>query len=341
MKLITFLCRRQSRVLLFCAICVLCGLQVRKNDPSKSRGIHTSSIPFPSATAAFSILPLERSVNTVPPTPRKLSIENNNMRVENHHDNYITSRSPSLVSSVVSSQESDELNSIKVIDPLSSEKPQGISSTLSLDSLSPSQLKREPLRYEFAGFTIWLELEQFDSDLSNAIQYFADTHGLLPLPRPHVTALYGMTHLNESEAISLFRSIPSHLPEKRWPAFQRPVGVLMDIAQNGVNGEFCDMAWSELTFATNDNQELSVDTLYEIFYGKESKEFATRQKPFKPHASIAYDNPEETVLSLGGLMGYVLNNPTLMEMGRKVEAISLWSLYGPMAEWKLIDRIQF
>eukprot|EP00565_Helicotheca_tamesis_P003590 CAMPEP_0185736754 /NCGR_PEP_ID=MMETSP1171-20130828/28696_1 /TAXON_ID=374046 /ORGANISM="Helicotheca tamensis, Strain CCMP826" /LENGTH=276 /DNA_ID=CAMNT_0028407471 /DNA_START=221 /DNA_END=1048 /DNA_ORIENTATION=+ len=240
----------------------------------------------------------------------------------------IPSRLPSLEDSVVSSVGGDEVSDTEqatVTATLLPQAPKDNSIVLSPEILrSPPKLKREPLRYKFTGLAIWLEIKQTNSDLSNAIQHFAGTHGLLPIPRPHITALYGMTHMTTSEAIALFRTIPSRLPGRKWPTFQKPVGVLQDVAFEGVNGEFANMAWSELTFATNDEQELAVDALHEIFYGRESKEFATRQKPFKPHASIAYDNPENTVLNLADAMGYALKHPSLLEMERKVEAISLW-----------------
>jgi len=85
---------------------------------------------------------------------------------------------------------------------------------------SPSNLdsddNREALRFRFKGYTLWLELEQFPleisskedgtrfttvSDLDYIIALAATEQGIQPIPRPHVTLLYGMCQYDTEEEV--------------------------------------------------------------------------------------------------------------------------------------------
>ena len=99
------------------------------------------------------------------------------------------------------------------------------------------------------------------------------------------------------------------------------------------------IAWSELTFATDERQESALDELYDIFFGPEGRD--TRMRPWDPHNSLAYDNLETNSLSLLDTVMYAGQNPSLLRKGRRVEAISLWSTAGKMEEWNCIDRVGF
>ena len=108
------------------------------------------------------------------------------------------------------------------------------------------------------------------------------------------------------------------------------------MAQCGRPGQVCSIAWSELTLATDDLHESALDELYDIFFGPEGR--GKRERPWKPHNSIAYDNPETNSLSLLDTVMYASRNPSLLGKERRVEAISLWSTVGKMEEWICIDR---
>mmetsp|Transcript_11548 Transcript_11548/g.24509 ORF Transcript_11548/g.24509 Transcript_11548/m.24509 type:complete len:268 (-) Transcript_11548:204-1007(-) len=200
---------------------------------------------------------------------------------------------------------------------------------------SASLSERRKLQWEFKGLTIWLELEEFDNDLTRAISDLSTRHNSPFIPKSHATAIYGMEHLTVEDAKAKLRSVREIIPQ--WPMFSRPTGVTQDIAQVGRPGQVCSIAWSELTLATNEHHEAALDALYRLFYGKAF----TRDRPWKPHNSIAYDNPEDNTLSLLDTVLYASQNPTLLHNERRVEAISLWDTNGKMEDWKCLERVSF
>lgn len=212
------------------------------------------------------------------------------------------------------------------------------------DNATTDMSNRRKLQWEFKGLTIWLELEEFDNDLSRAIEDFSSRHSSPFIPQSHTTAIYGMEHLSVEEAKRRLREVPSKIGV--WPAFGKPTGVTSDIAVCGRPGQVCSIAWSELTLASNPEHELAMDKLYQLFYDEDIDhnvltEFPVRDRPWKPHNSIAYDNPETNALSLLDTVIYASRNPSLLGRGRRVEAISLWSTVGKMEDWTLIDRVKF
>ena len=65
---------------------------------------------------------------------------------------------------------------------------------------------RDSLRFVFAGYSIWLEVQQFDGDLNAAIQTAGSDLGVHGIPSPHATALYGVCDgWPEAEVQELFR----------------------------------------------------------------------------------------------------------------------------------------
>lgn len=86
---------------------------------------------------------------------------------------------------------------------------------------------REPLRYNFEGYSITLTLEQFDSDLDKALVFAAARHGLEPVPEPHVTLLYYLVDLSEEEVRRLFRE-QVRFTITSWPPLEA-VGLLAGI----------------------------------------------------------------------------------------------------------------
>lgn len=197
------------------------------------------------------------------------------------------------------------------------------------------------LQWEFYGLTIWLELEEFDGDMTQAIHDMATTFNIEAIPKSHTTAIYGMTHLTEEKGKQKLHMVKDIIGQ--WPCFCHPTSVVSDIAVEGRPGQVCSIAWCELTLPTNDAHEEAMDKLYSIFYGEDGKEGDTssvrRQRPWKPHNSFAYDNPEYPAFSLVDAIKYVAEHPTLVSKGRKVEAISLWDTNGKMGDWKCLDRV--
>lgn len=92
---------------------------------------------------------------------------------------------------------------------------------------------KNALRFVFSGYSIWLEPEQFKGDLEVAIQTASKELGVLAVPVPHATAVYGISHLGESQVKERFRELASSIGE--WPALEHKE-FLSDIEIDGING---------------------------------------------------------------------------------------------------------
>lgn len=196
---------------------------------------------------------------------------------------------------------------------------------------------RDPLYFRFTGYTIWLELEEesFNFDLSRSISKVSHDLGLLPIPGPHVTAIYGMTHLTSEEVIKKWnQEVKSKI--RSWPELM-PSGLIVDVERAGIDGGLMDMAWAEISYKTSLKHESKLDNLYEIFFDEDADERRSMRPPWKPHLSLAYDNPDNHVLSLNYITSLMCNEASLTNV-RKVKSISLWSTWGKMSEWELLDR---
>lgn len=208
-------------------------------------------------------------------------------------------------------------------------------SVVSLKVASTSAPRRLPLQWVFKGLTLWLEYEEFDGDLTRAIDEAVRVYGTEKIPMPHSTIIYGMSHMTVDEAKKKLAEIPSVLPEGRWAFMEKPRGLTCDIAVEGRPGQVCSIAWSELSLSTNDKHEECVDAVYDLF-GVQRPE----GQKWTPHISLAYDNPEDTVLNLQDFFDYVSKHPSLMR-GRRPNAASLWNTEGKMGEWQCLDRVYF
>ena len=92
------------------------------------------------------------------------------------------------------------------------------------------------LRYSFAGYSIWLDPEQFDADLDNAIHVASTELGVYPIPEPHITLMYGIKRMSEVEARKRFRGVFSNnAAVQKWPTMQQQ-GFVSDVELDGVNG---------------------------------------------------------------------------------------------------------
>jgi hypothetical protein len=202
----------------------------------------------------------------------------------------------------------------------------------SVASLSSAAAPRTRLQWEFHGLTLWLEFEEFDLDLSKAIDFAVQMYGTEKIPLPHTTAIYGMTHLTQEQAKAKLAVVPEVL--SGWKnVLDPPKGLTCDIAEEGKPGQVCSIAWAELTYPTNEAHEAAIDALYELFEMPNQ-----RQGVWTPHISLAYDNPEDSVLNIHDTYTYVSQHPTLMR-SRRITAISLWNTAGKMADWQCLDRV--
>mmetsp|Transcript_28717 Transcript_28717/g.34988 ORF Transcript_28717/g.34988 Transcript_28717/m.34988 type:complete len:266 (+) Transcript_28717:295-1092(+) len=192
---------------------------------------------------------------------------------------------------------------------------------------------REPLRFSFKGYTIWLEFEEYSGDFTEAIEHSAKELGVPPIPQPHVTAIYGMDHLSENEIQRKFDEVKKVI--KSWPDL-KPRGIVADVELDGVDGGLMDMVWSEVTFCTSSEHERHLDTLHDIFEYSHH-----RPSRWRPHASLTYDNPENSPLSLSYTAGLVAERPSLLAHTRRVVGMSLWKTIGKMNEWTCLDRLVF
>ena len=94
------------------------------------------------------------------------------------------------------------------------------------------------------------------------------------------------------------------------------------------------MAWTEITYAKSPEYDRMVENTYQIFYGEQQD----KKQKWGPHLSLAYDNPEDTVLTPAAVDDLISRFPTLKKE-RKIGAVSLWDTRGSMSDWKFIDRI--
>lgn len=200
--------------------------------------------------------------------------------------------------------------------------------------VTPPASPRSPLQWDFHGLTLWLEYEEFDRDLSRAIDHASKVYGIEPIPIPHSTVIYGMLHLTQEEAIEKLAQVPHVLQDGRWPEMEAPKGLTCDIAQEGKPGQVCTIAWAELTLRTNEKHEEALDAVHELFG------VTRKQGLWTPHISLAYDNPEDSVLSMVDFFNYVMTHVTLLK-SRRVKAVSLWDTNGKMSDWHCLDRLTF
>mmetsp|Transcript_57221 Transcript_57221/g.170616 ORF Transcript_57221/g.170616 Transcript_57221/m.170616 type:complete len:118 (-) Transcript_57221:157-510(-) len=108
------------------------------------------------------------------------------------------------------------------------------------------------------------------------------------------------------------------------------------------------MAWMEITLATSSEHECMVDIVHDIFHDSSENKYnkadplPPRRRPWTPHISLAYDNPDEdSPLSLGAAFCLASEFPSLLEKAeRDVTAISLWKTEGQMEDWVQLERIE-
>jgi len=213
---------------------------------------------------------------------------------------------------------------------------------------------RQSLDFVFEGYTIWLEPKQFKNDFSNAITQSSLDLNIESIPRPHATAIYGMTHFDSKESnnsysqeegekrvLEIFQGLKLKLTS--WPTLQ-PVGFLTDFEENGVNGGLMDLIWSEVTFKSSEEHEAHLDILYKEFFDSDPNPVC-RSKMWRPHISLAYDNLDteshSSDLNLSYTYSLIQKYPSLLLGEREIEGISLWNTNGKMKEWKLLDRYTF
>lgn len=178
-------------------------------------------------------------------------------------------------------------------------------------------------------------MSQTDRDLEKAIASVSVDHSLCPIPAPHCTVVYGVSHLSESEIRNVFRDkiVPA---AQGWPALETK-GSQVGVTYDGVDGEEMDMAWLEVTLKTSEKHEELLDIIHACLYTDEDcPEYRERQGPWQPHLSIAYDNPEDSVLDDICADKIFAKLPSLLgTRKRDVVAISLWRTQGRYVNYLL------
>lgn len=285
---------------------------------------------------------------------------------------------PGLVTTDASSLEG-ETDAVESVDVFPEEES---TSTNTTSTTAPSEEQlRTPLRFTFKGWSIWLDLQQSPTrDIDAAISYAASRENVHPIPAPHVTVLYGMNHLDEDNIRRRFRELNATIASigtsigngqsgddtagntiskagGRWPTLL-PKGVLVDTEYDGVNGGTMDMSWMEISLSTSDEHERYVDAVYTHFYGSGGSSerchtappVCQRPRPWVPHLSLCYDNPEDSKFDLDGVMDVVARYPSLLGGGQKGDesgdglipsGLSLWNTEGQMDQWVCLERIEF
>lgn len=91
----------------------------------------------------------------------------------------------------------------------------------------------------------------------------------------------------------------------------------------------------EVEFETSDAHEQLVDQVYNAFHD------GIRVRPWQPHASIVYENPDVSKLNLDYAIKFMERFPTLTaQTTRQVTAISVWRTQGKMEKWQCLDRYE-
>lgn len=92
----------------------------------------------------------------------------------------------------------------------------------------------------------------------------------------------------------------------------------------------------EVEFETSEAHEELVDAVYEAFHD------GVRVRPWEPHVSIAYENPDIAKVNLDFAIKFMEQYPTLTsQTTRRIKAISVWRTEGKMEDWKCLDRYEF
>ena len=194
---------------------------------------------------------------------------------------------------------------------------------------------RTPLRFEFRGYSVWLEVEDFQGDLDAALDVAASDLHVHRVPSPHVTVEYGMTHVPEDEMRRRFRGLPGKQLLQDWPVFDVR-GIQTGSTYDGVDGEDMTMAWVEMTLGTSPTHEIMVDRVRSVMY---KDDVVPRIQKWMPHLSLCYENPEEAKSNLHYSLTVMQRVPTLTSRStRRVTGISLWTTQGKMKHWKCLER---
>ena len=124
------------------------------------------------------------------------------------------------------------------------------------------------------------------------------------------------------------------------------------------------MAWAEVSLATTSDHETLIDALYDIFFrtdlalsstsdGKKEEEFVPRSRPWVPHLSMCYDNPEGlgTNLCRSSMANFMKEKyPALLENDNKnggvrftraKTGISLWRTAGKISIGRVLIGLNF
>ena len=216
-----------------------------------------------------------------------------------------------------------------------------IASSFSLDipTTITTPKKRKPLQWEFKGLTLWLEFEEFDGDLTKANEFLASKYGTEVIPCVHATAIYGMEHLTVEEAKDRLSRIPNILPGGKWPLMGRPVAIKQDISQEGLPGQVCSVAWAELTLKTSLKHEAAMDALSKLFDVERSD-----GQLWTPHISLAYDNPEDSVLDLSDIVSFYCHISRLsrfiMRLGLNFPIRNILTYFVPLDQNHNADSIR-
>ena len=137
---------------------------------------------------------------------------------------------------------------------------------------------------------------------------------------------------------------------KNWLALETE-GSHVGISYDGVDGEEMDMAWMEVTLKSSPEHEKLVDKIYACLYPADDNEDnsvdgddvhrKTRPGPWKPHLSLAYDNPQGSAVDAILADKIFARFPSLLgRKERRVKNISLWRTEGRIWEWECLERVE-
>mmetsp|Transcript_29008 Transcript_29008/g.54754 ORF Transcript_29008/g.54754 Transcript_29008/m.54754 type:complete len:202 (-) Transcript_29008:913-1518(-) len=199
------------------------------------------------------------------------------------------------------------------------------------------------LTYVFSGYTLWLDVLDEDNSIRNVMDGMEAEHNTAHIQRPHVTLVYGVPHTLESSLLS-FRSLLPHFSSLKAKTLT-PNGLICDTEIAGVNSGKMDMIWSEVSLKASPafaSTRRAIESIFDVTGNEEKKDGTGREdgEEWRPHLSLAYDEPGGGTLDLKSVVRHVSKEEGIWK-DVKIKGVSLWDMNGTIEEWKMIEEVVF
>lgn len=194
------------------------------------------------------------------------------------------------------------------------------------------------LDFAFDGYTIWL-IPASQSRVADSMNQLAASLSIEAVPAPHLTLFYGVTFQDDAAAVAAFGSVKDVC--QSFPPL-RCVGCVCDVEMAGVDGGLMDMSWAEISYKRDSQHHNPFKAAHAAFCSEQDPAAVDESfKQWKPHMSLAYDNPSGNRLHTASLLRAIVETPGLMQPTREIVGMQLWRTKGTMGQWKRLDEYTF